>query len=181
MNQGSSDDQLMMRIRDKDFSAFEVLFDRHSSAVFGYCMRTLAGDRALAEDITQTVWLKLLSSAGHYTPQGNFKAWLMTITRNETFRLLEKQGRLGIPKSEELPDAPSPENIEEDFLAAADAEALRQAVQALPEAQRLVLTLWIEEEASYEGIAERLGTSATAVRGLLYRAKQELRRILEKK
>src|SRR5262245_40777037 len=142
MHMSPSDDQLMERVKARDSSAFETLFDRHSSAVYGYCMRTLAGNHALAEDISQTVWLKAVSHAGSYTAKGSFKAWLMTITRNETITQIRKQLPLEKDPDSDRLDPASDFDLEGTVLKTADVAEVRAAIEALPAAQRAVLSLW---------------------------------------
>lgn len=174
-----SDDELMERVKRSDHAAFVELFDRHSSAVYGYCMRTFAGNRPLTEDVSQEVWLKVVRRASTYEGGGRFKPWLMTIARHEVVNLVRKR----IPAADLEPgeEIPSEEDLELDFLEASEAADLKAAVQELPDAQRLALTLWLERDASYGEIAAEMGTGEGSVRQLLYRAKQALRKRLERK
>lgn len=171
----------MERVKAKDTAAFEQLFDRHSSAVYGYCMRALAGNRSQTEDISQEVWLKVVRRASTYQSQGHFKAWLMTIARNETVNLLRKR----IPSSdltpEETEELPSNFNLELSFLEACELAKVKAAFDELPDAQRLALTFWLEENLSYDEIAAEMKTGEGSVRALLYRARQALKKRLEKK
>ena len=85
-----------------DEAAFRVLFARHGSLVFGYCMRILQGDRSVAEDICQNVWIKIIRSAPDYQGQGNFRAWLLTITRNASYEYFRKERRWVDQEEDEL-------------------------------------------------------------------------------
>ena len=61
-----SDDELMERVKNGDRTGFAQLFDRHSSSVYGYCLRTLGGNRAMADDILQEVWVRVADHAHRY-------------------------------------------------------------------------------------------------------------------
>ena len=76
------DDKLMELLRAGNKMAFRELFNRHSKSVMGYCVCHCGGNKALAEDILQEVWMKVLRAAERYEAKGQFKAWLMTISRN---------------------------------------------------------------------------------------------------
>lgn len=171
----------MAKIRGGDAAAFAQLYDRHAAAVFGYCLFTLGGNRSMADDISQEAWLKVARNAARYECRGTFKAWLMTITRNETVSQIRRQ----LPAEELEEDTPVPDGGEAGIEAALqsfqNAEMLRQAVAALPDAQRLALMLWLEEDSTYAGIAEKMGVGENVARGLLERAKRALRLKLERK
>ena len=175
-----TDDELMEKIRGGDAAAFAQLYDRHASAVFGYCLFTLGGNHAMADDISQEAWLKVARNAAKYECRGTFKAWLMTITRNETVSQIRRQ----LPAEELEEETPVPiedgAGIEEALQGFQNTEKLRQAVAALPDSQRLALMLWLEEESTYAGIAEKMGVGESVARGLLERAKRGLRQKLEK-
>lgn len=170
----------MARVSSGDHSALECLLDRHGSSVYGYCMRTLS-NQASAEDATQEAWLKVVHYAGSYRPEGHFKAWLMTIARNCVVSLVRKD--LGASKREE-PDEErlaSDFDLESELLKRYDISAIRSAIDGLAPAQKAVLMLWLEEDASYESIGERLGLPYVSVRSMLCRARENLKKRLERK
>lgn len=73
-----SDDSLFERYRNGDAAAFETLLARHQSALFGFLIR-MAGDRALAEDLFQETWVRVVREAGRYRAEQKFSRWLFTI------------------------------------------------------------------------------------------------------
>ena len=72
--------RLMERVRSRDADAFELLYDRYHRVVYGVALRVLA-DAAAAEDVTQSVFLKLWSSPQLFR-DGNFGAWIARVARN---------------------------------------------------------------------------------------------------
>ena len=180
MHSGPSDDQLMQLVSKGDRKAFAQIFDRHSSAVFGYCLRTLGGNRAMAEDILQNVWVRVADHAHRYEARGQFKAWLMTITRNETLSQIRKQ----LPLSEDEEGLPeegvSDSDAERDYLRQFEARKVHNAIEALPDTQRHALMLSVVEGLSHDEIAAQLGSTVSSVGSLLFRARQELRKKLKK-
>jgi len=76
-----SDHDLMQRIRERDTSAFEVLFARHRDGLHRYLTRTVR-DTAAADDLAQEVFLRVWTRAEQWNGQGAFKAWLFRIATN---------------------------------------------------------------------------------------------------
>lgn len=180
MRDAASDDELMQLIKSGDKAAFTTLFDRHSGSVYGYCLRTLGGNRATADDILQEVWVKVADNAHRYEARGFFKAWLMTITRNETYAQIRKQ----LPLSEDEEGVPeegvSDSDAERDFLRQFEARKVHNAIEALPDTQRQALMLSVVDDLSHEEIAKQLSCTGSAVASLLFRARQELRKKLKR-
>lgn len=176
-----SDDELMERVKNGDRTGFAQLFDRHSSSVYGYCLRTLGGNRAMADDILQEVWVRVADHAHRYEARGHFKAWLMTITRNETLSQIRKQLPLSEDEEGVAEEGVSNSDAERDFLRQFEARKVHNAIEALPDTQRHALMLSVVDGLSHEEIANELSTTVSAVGSLVFRARQELRKKLKKK
>ncbi len=159
--------------------AFQTLFDRHGAAVLGYSGRIL-GNKFQAEDISQEVWIKVVRLAPSFQ-SGNFKSWLLTVTRNASFQVLRGQKRTEALNDETLEKTAdvSIHDFETLLVHQANLEKVKAAVDQLPEKQRMALSLWLTEEMSYEAIAQVLETSESAVKSLLFRARDTLRLMLE--
>src|SRR5437588_7828886 len=76
-----ADEALMVRYRDGDVRAFEVLLGRHRKAVFNYILR-FVHDPAQSEDLMQETFLRVIKAAHSYEQQSKFTTWLYTIARN---------------------------------------------------------------------------------------------------
>lgn len=174
-----SDDELMQELKAGNKQAFRELYGRHSGLVMGYVMRFCPGNRALAEDVQQEVWMRVLRAVARYEGKGQYRAWLLTISRNTAFNHLGRQLTLHDEPAESEAKIDSGTDLELDFADKVDASRVREAIDALPDSQRVVLTLWLVEEASYEEICSSTGLSEPSVRSLLFRAKKALRAKLE--
>ena len=182
----------MMRVRGGDRAAFEELVECHQQRVVGTVARMLGSDSADAEDVGQQVFLRVWKSAARYEPTAKFTTWLYTIVRNLVFNELRR--RKGRPTTSL--DAAASESdaggrtvgeafghLEDTHTPAPDATllegelqaAIADAIQSLPETQRLALVLRRYEDLSYEEIAETLGQTVPAVKSLLFRARTLLR------
>ncbi len=172
----------MQRIATGDMDAFECLVNEHKGRVVGTVARML-GDTTEAEDIAQEVFLRVWSSAKRYQPQAKFTTWLMTITRNLVFNELRRRRRKPVASMEaEFEDRPPPQFVDKAAITPADGAlhaelevVIQNAIEELPENQRIALVLRRYQELPYEEIATILGTTVASVKSLLFRARAELK------
>ena len=165
-----------------DEAAFEQLIARHGSVVLN-TIRRFVGDTGRAEELTQEVFLRVWRAAPRYEPTAAFRTWLFTIVRRLCWNELRRAGR-EVSIDDELGEGPSGGGIarltseeplpEDRLLLAERATAVRAAIQDLPPAQRMAVICRRYEELSYEEIAEALGTTVSAVKSLLVRARRAL-------
>ena len=87
-----SDDALFERYRKGDAAAFEQLLARHQSALFGFLVR-MAGSRALAEDLFQETWLRVVRESRRYRSEQKFSRWLFTIANRLAIDELRRRKR----------------------------------------------------------------------------------------
>jgi RNA polymerase sigma-70 factor (ECF subfamily) len=178
------DDAELMRLAGGgDEKAFEQLVERHQALVIGTVARMLGGYEG-AEDVAQQVFVNVWQSASRYRPQAKFTTWLLTIVRNLVFNETRRRRR-GFFQPFENEDGSVPEIRDENIADAPSQlsrrelqEAVDAAIAALPETQRLAIILRRFESMPYEDIAEVLKTSVPAVKSLLFRAREDLRKQL---
>ncbi len=182
------DAALMLRVQRGDLRAFEAIVDRYKQAVANLIHRML-GDPTEAEDLTQNVFLQVYRSASRYRVSAKFTTWLFTIARNLCLNELRRRSRhpaesLDAADSEndqparQIADSGAPGPVDA-VLHEELASKIQEALLELPENQRLAILLWRDEELAYEDIAEVLGCSLTAVKSLIHRARETLRRRLK--
>ena len=87
-----SDDALFERYRNGDATAFEQLLARHQSALFGFLVR-MEGNRALAEDLFQETWLRVVRESQRYRAEQKFSCWLFTIANRLAIDELRRRKR----------------------------------------------------------------------------------------
>lgn len=187
------DAELVTAVARGDVAALSVLYDRHGAVVHRAAFRRL-GDRQLAEEVVQDVWLTLWDRASMFDPaQGSLAGWLCTIARNRaTDRMRAMARRPGtLPLSavfatdDEADRALAAGNIVASTRQVADPElvvdelALREtmttALSALPPDERTVLELGYYSELSQSEIAGRLGIPLGTVKTRTRRALLRLR------
>ncbi len=165
--------------------AFRLLVERNEAKVYAMVYR-LVSDHAQAEDLTQEVFLRVFRTAGRYRPMAKFSTWLYRIAANvalNAIRAKRKRRFAGLQVTEsqdgttwhrDVPDTrgePPHSRLDTEELQ----EKLAQAIAALPENQRIAITLNKYEHMSYQEIADILGCSTMAVKSLLARARCNLR------
>jgi len=187
-NELSSED-LMARIAKGDDNAFEILVNRHQTSVLNLIYRFI-GDRTQAKDLAQEVFMRVWQAAKTYKPEAKFTTWIYRITANLCFNDLKSSRRkkwFSFQQSgdhsrttieETLSDgAPSAEDL---FLEKERSRQISEALQSLPDNQRMALVLKRYDDLSYDEIARILDCSVSAVESLLVRAKRTLQKKLEK-
>jgi RNA polymerase sigma-70 factor (ECF subfamily) len=196
-----SDDVALVReiVRGAE-AALATLYDRYGDAVFAAAYR-LTADRGIAEEVVQETFLALWNRAELFDPEaGSLSAWLHAIGRNRAVDRLRAAGRrprLVTVASPSAPDesetqaleraiaggtvvagAAQPPGPEDSAAAGVLRDAIRAAIEAMPDHERLVILLAYQEELSQTEIADRLewplGTVKTRTRRALLRLREAL-------
>lgn len=168
----TSDDALMVLFANGDGQAAAALAHRHTSRVLALAIRML-GDRAEADDVAQEAMLRLWKIAPDWR-QGEAKVstWLYRVAANLCTDRLRK--RRGHP----LDEVPEPEDdtpsVEAAMIGRDRAVAVHAAIAALPERQRLAMSLRFLHELPNPEVAEVMDVSVEAVESLLARGKRAL-------
>jgi RNA polymerase sigma-70 factor (ECF subfamily) len=167
------DGTLLNLIAHAQEEALSELYDRYSSLVYSVAMNSLA-DQALAEEITQDVFVRVWERAGTYrNEQGKVATWLASIARNRAIDVYRhnqaRRGNLNISwETTESFDPPATQNVEAEVDLAQRVKHVRWAVSQLPEDQRLALGLAFFQGLTHPEIAlmlgEPLGTVKTRIR-----------------
>lgn len=171
-----TDEQLITRAARGDQTAFELLYERHWSAVYGYAW-LLARNVPDAEDVTQESFLALIRKPAAFDPaRAQLRTWLIAVARRQYLGRLRSSARE--TDAEDLDRAGVAAAFDEELIRLERAEAVRQAVGALPQMQREALYLFEFEGLSLAEIASILSIEANAVKARLHRARQQLKRLL---
>ncbi|HEY5893338.1 MAG TPA: sigma-70 family RNA polymerase sigma factor [Chthoniobacterales bacterium] len=177
--ENARDIELMRLIATGDETAMRDLVERHQARVIGTVTRMLGSDRE-AEDVAQQVFVRIWRSAGRYQPNAKFTTWMFTIVRNLVFNHTRRyRGQIQTELDEEMGDEHQ-KTPDEDVLEAEKQRAIQQAIDALPEAQRLAVVLRRYDNVPYGEIARIMGQTVPGVKSLLFRARTSLRESLRK-
>jgi len=173
------DEELMERYATGDLSAFRLLFPRYEKKIYNFFARRLA-DRERAKDLFQEAFLRLHRTRHRFDPRQSFAAWFFTIANNlvrDELRMKRGIQFEAIDEEDSLP-ASGLATPEESMRMTETREKVESALNMLPETQREVLLLSRVEGLRHKEIGGITGRSEVAVRQLLYRALQNLKRYL---
>ena len=171
----------LARILNGDASGLELLYDRHSTAIYSLALR-IVRDVGEAEDVTQEVFGQVWQQARRFdATRGSVAAWVLMITRSRALdRLRRKHAVLKPgPADDMLAEIPDP-MPSVDLVAAnnQEARAARGALAQLPPAERTAIELAYYEGLTQSEIAERtgmpLGTVKTRIRNALRRVREAM-------
>ena len=181
-----TDEDLMLNYKNGDSRAFEILYLRHKNAMFSYLTRQ-CGNQAIAEELFQEIWMKLIRARERYTVQAKFTTYIYHMAHNLLIDFYRKQ-KHGIPVSynENSDDESDPPTIintaHQDPAYLADirqqAEMLGENIKKLPEAQKEAFLLREEAGLSLEEIAQVTGVSAETAKSRLRYAVRKLRQAI---
>jgi RNA polymerase sigma-70 factor, ECF subfamily len=163
--------------------SFADFYRTHYRRVFGLC-RQLLGKPERAEDAAQEVFLRAHQAIASYDPAQPFAGWILRIASNYCVDLLRRGAKerqlFGTESDERIAAEADDTDVLGDLLTAERAVEVKAAVDALPERYRLPLVLAYYNDASYDDVATALGITRTHAGTLICRAKQTLRRALQK-
>jgi RNA polymerase sigma-70 factor, ECF subfamily len=185
MVEAQTDEALMLRYRDGDANAFELLYVRHKGALYRYFLRQ-CHQPAVAEELFQDVWMNLIRARERYEVRAKFTTYLFNVAHNRLIDYYRRQSS-GVPLAyDDDPEDPivdrlpggadiEPHNAVERGQ---QAQRLMQALAALPEAQREAFLLREEAGLSIEEIASATGVNMETAKSRLRYAVAKLKRTL---
>jgi RNA polymerase sigma-70 factor (ECF subfamily) len=156
-----------------DERAFSLILRAYETPVFNYVLRLVGGDRSLAEDLTQEVFLRVYQGLPKFSLRSKFTTWLFQVTKNrvlDELRASERRPRALVAIDDIAPlevlDAPI-ERLEE-------IDALWRAVQELSTDLKMALLLRDVVGLSYTEIADSLEVTLATVKWRIYKAREEV-------
>jgi len=179
---GMTDAELMKAVAQKDRDAFREIMQRYQTRVYRLAYR-FTGSRDSAAELVQDIFFKLYLAAPRYKPEARFFTWLYRIAANHCLNYKRELKTSPLQQKIETPepyrglaaDHESP-GTQLDLLEGQErARAVRQALDRLPERQRMALMLLRFEDCSYREIAQTLECSVAAVESLIHRAMEALK------
>ena len=167
---------LARRIQRGDARAERRLYDDHVGAVYGLAYR-MTQDAALAEDLTQDIFLRAFERIGSWRGDGPLAAWLRSITVSVVLTALRKVKRIRQHEqpAEEMAHAPAAVVPANDGTIA---RLLDQAIAQLSDEHRLVFVMHDVEGYTHQEIAASMGTPVGTAKARLSRARAALRAVL---
>jgi RNA polymerase sigma-70 factor (ECF subfamily) len=184
-----TNETLMLRFRDGDVRAFEFLLSRHQKPIYEFILRSVGPhNTALAEDLAQETFLRVVKQAKTYEQRAKFTTWLYTLARNlcidNSRRMVHRKTRSLDQQDEDgqtLLDRTADKGpaIDRKVIGQQLQTRLQQAIDSLPEDQREVFLMREQADLSFKEIAEVIGISENTVKSRMRYALEKLRAQLE--
>ena len=173
MSLAQPDPGVLRKAQRGDERAFSLILRAYETPVFNYVLRLVNGDRALAEDLTQEVFLRVYQGLPKFSLRSKFTTWLFQVTKNrvlDELRARERRPRALVA----IDDAPPLEVVDAPVEQAETIQALWQAVDALNTDLKMALLLRDVVGLSYNEIADSLDTTLATVKWRIFKAREEV-------
>jgi len=169
------DERVIEACQQGDRAAFHILFETYKDKVFSIAVYSSGGDRALADDVTQQIFLKLFTAIRQFRGDSEFTTWLYRLVVNACLDERRRRRKL-LPWGETVAmSKPSDKKPQEKQYARREvSEAVQQAIGELKPKFRLPILLKYIEGLSYEEIASVMGCSKGTVASRLNRGHSQL-------
>ena len=174
----STDEKLMEQVSRGDLDVLSVLFGRYQLPLYNFFYRQNY-DRAISEDLVQTVFERVLKYRNSYMLSMKFRSWIYQIARNakkDHYRSQQRISDFVQPDDLEILTDSVALNLEQQE----DLQQLQQAMAILPEMQREILVMTRFQKMKYAEVAEILQCSEGAVKVKVHRAIKQLRTLFFK-
>ena len=172
------DPGVLRKAQRGDERAFSIILRTYEQPVFNYVLR-LTGDRALAEDLTQEVFLRVFQGLPGFSLRSRFTTWLFQVTKNrvlDELRAIERRTRALVA----LDDIPPLEVVDAPVERAETIDAVWRAVEALNPDLKMALLLRDVVGLSYAEIAETLEVTLATVKWRIYKSREEVQLALQR-
>ena len=166
------DHGVLRKAQRGDERAFTLIVRAYETPVYNYVMR-LVGDRALAEDLTQEVFLRVFQGLPKFSLRSKFTTWLFQVTKNrvlDELRANERRPRLSVA----LEDVPPLEVVDAPFERVEAMDAVWRSVADLTPDLKMALLLRDVVGLSYTEIADSLEITLATVKWRIYKAREEV-------
>ena len=172
MSLAQPDPGVLRKAQRGDERAFSLILRAYEVPVFNYVLR-LVGDRSLAEDLTQEVFLRVFQGLPKFSLRSKFTTWLFQVTKNrvlDELRASERRPRAVVT----LDDAPQLEVVDAPFERLEAIDAVWRAVDNLSTDLKMALLLRDVVGMSYTEIADSLEVTLATVKWRIYKAREDV-------
>ena len=166
------DHGVLRKAQRGDERAFNLIVRAYEQPVYNYVLR-LVGDRSLAEDLTQEVFLRVYQGLPGFSDRSRFTTWLFQVTKNrvlDELRALERRPRAVVA----LDDIPPLEAVDQPLERTETIDAVWRAVESLTVDLKMALLLRDVVGLSYTEIADSLEITLATVKWRIFKAREEV-------
>jgi len=178
MDQFIADDQLIARVAGADSVALETLYVRHQNRIFGFIAR-IVRDEAVAEELTNEVFIDVWKHAGGYEGRSAATTWLLSIAHNRAISALRKRREEPWDDEKAVSLVDERDNSEVAVQKADKSRLLRRCIDALATDHREIIDLVYYHELSVAEASAVLGIPEGTVKTRLFNARKRLSELLK--
>ena len=168
---------LLQRAQAGDERAFSQLVQQYQAPLLAYILRIVGGDRALAEDLCQDVFLRVYQALSSFSLRSSFTTWLFQVAKHRVYDELRAQDRRVRP-TVDLDACPWVASGDRSERQVEDMAAVWAAIAALPVDLRMALVLRDVVGLSYLEIADVLDATLATVKWRIYRAREDVQAVV---
>ena len=169
------DGRVIEACQQGDRAAFQLLFETYKDKVFSIAVYSSGGDRAVADDVTQQIFLKLFTAIRQFRGDSEFTTWLYRLVVNACLDERRRSRRwLPLPETVTMTNPSDKKPQEKQYARREISEAVQAAIGELKPKFRLPILLKYIEGLSYEEIASVMGCSKGTVASRLNRGHSQL-------
>src|SRR5262245_33417804 len=178
MTLGNSDGdaELVERYLTGDMSAFDELMIRYERQIYRVCYRFVE-NREDAMDLAQEVFIKAFEHLGNFRRESSLKTWLYRIAINHCINHVKKHSQEFVEVTESIGSVRA--SVHTQLEDKEQREEFRRLVKQLPPKQKAILELRINEQLSYEEIANISGRSVSTIKASVFFALEKLRKLVK--
>src|SRR3989440_11712015 len=166
------DPEVLRRAQRGDERAFAQILRAYETPIFNYVYR-IVGDRALAEDLTQEVFVRVYQALPRFSLRCKFTTWLFQVTKNRVLDELRARERRPLNPIN-LDDAPQLEVLDQPVERVEAIDALWRAIEGLPVDLKMALLLRDVVGLSYNEIADSLEVTLATVKWRIFKAREDV-------
>jgi RNA polymerase sigma-70 factor, ECF subfamily len=167
------DPGLLRKAQRGDERAFAAILRLYETPVYNYVLRLTNGDKTLAEDLTQEVFLRVFQGLPRFSMRCKFTTWLFQVTKNRVLDELRARERRPLaPVS--LDDAPHLEVVDQPVERVETIDALWRAIEGLPVDLKMALLLRDVVGLSYNEIADALEVTLATVKWRIFKGREDV-------
>jgi RNA polymerase sigma-70 factor (ECF subfamily) len=163
---------VLRKAQKGDERAFAIILRTYETPVYNYVLR-LTGDKVLAEDLTQEVFLRVFQGLPRFSLRCKFTTWLFQVTKNRVLdELRAKERRPVAPVN--IDDVPPLEVVDQPVERVEAIDALWRAIEGLPVDLKMALLLRDVVGLSYNEIADSLEITLATVKWRIFKAREDV-------
>ena len=171
------DKKIIEEVLSGDLDAFGILIERYQQSIFRMIFK-MTGSSVEAEELTQSVFVKVYSNLTQFNPKYKFFSWLYRIALNESLNYLKSRKNISVVN---VNTSVTHENPEVILHKKERKEALQKAILELNTMERTLIVLKYYEEMTYKEISNVTGLSVKKVKSRLFTGRKRLKELVDNK